>query len=86
MITNPSMKQFEDFTGQKNTADRFYLRRSSNWLIFSIYKLGDSTSYFAIFNNFYLTEENLSPLLYDDGTPVIDKATGKPKMQSPPPR
>ena len=46
IFTNPSMKQFKEYTGGDTG------RRTSNWLIFSIYQRGDH-SYFAIFNNFY---------------------------------
>jgi hypothetical protein len=58
-LTNPSMKQFEDFVGGKNgenmnnySGKHYHLRRTSNWLIFSVYQK-NKESYLAIFNNFY---------------------------------
>lgn len=63
-ITNPSMKQFKEYTGANNNERGIVYKRISNWIVFSYYEKSSwedfnqqhnitKTEYFAIFNNFY---------------------------------
>ena len=52
-ITNPSVKQFKEYLGGTHS-----VRRTTNWIIFSSYEALDKQHvYFAIFNNFFETDE-----------------------------
>jgi hypothetical protein len=55
-ITNPSMKDFEEYTGMKGIDRGIYIKRTSNYLIYSIYENdeGDTPMYYTgILLNFY---------------------------------
>jgi hypothetical protein len=52
-LTNPSMKQFDEFTG---VTDKWELKRVYDWVIFSVYEddsQGEPVRYTAIFMNFF---------------------------------
>ena len=55
-ITNPSQKEFADFTVDNMRHELHTQKRTQNWIIFSIYEddYGYRTyKYFAIFKNFF---------------------------------
>jgi len=63
-ITNPSMKQFKEYTGANNNERGIVYKRISNWIVYSYYEKSSwedfnqqhniaKTEYVAVFNNFY---------------------------------
>lgn len=56
-LLNPSMNDFEEFTGMTGVERRVYIRRTSNFLMYSIYEddsyRGNHTRYIGVLMNFF---------------------------------
>lgn len=72
IILNPSMNQFKEFAGKE---DKTQFRRTSNYLILSIYEYNDelyTKKYLGVLSNFYILNPNVNsyiPAVVD--SPVV---------------